>query len=170
MEHRPQLVDVQVAYEHRLRDRFGKDAVFSYHPSRGELREIKMWLRPWDTAGLPFVFMLHVRQGEPPRLRLLLWWEDYEHQAAALRNWARRVNPAINNCLDEQFQPSKNWSVWRRVFLEDDSDTVLLERGFDEETAREAADRVFGIVEMLKPHISKLTKTKSVRRKKKKTP
>jgi hypothetical protein len=155
IEHRPRMIDVKESYERRLRDRLGGDVDFWYYPSRGELREIQLTLPSWESAGVPVTFMFYAGKGEPPHVRLLIYGKSYERRSRLLREWALNVNLVIGDCLDESFRPVSDWSVWRRVFREDDypADAVLNERGFDEETAKEAADRVFSLIELLEPHI-----------------
>jgi hypothetical protein len=155
LEHRPRINDVLVAYERRLRERFGKDAEFEHYPTRGGLREIKMTLRPWVRAGFPFTFMFYADPGERAQVRLLLWSGSYEAHKEALKAWAQHVNSLLGFRLDDAFAPISEWKVWRRVFREEDypSDAVVEASTFDDETASEAADRVLRIADMLHPHI-----------------
>ncbi len=152
-EHRPRLSDVVDAYEGYLREHFDDELNFTYYPSsRGEVREIMLVLPAWDDAELPFTFDFRVYEGMP-YLRLLLWHECYDESVS---DWARRVNPALGGCLDEALTPVKGWSAWRRVFKEVDHppETMLEACWFNDDTAREAADRVISIAAMLQPHIA----------------
>jgi PD-(D/E)XK nuclease superfamily len=155
LEHRPRIKDVLVAYERRLRERLGKDAEFEHYPTRGELREIKVTLRSWLDAGFPFTFMFYADPGERPQVRLLLWSGSFETRKTALKAWAQRVNKVLGHRLDDTFAPIGEWKAWRRVFREEDypSDAAVEACNFDDETASEAADRVFRIVDMLHSHI-----------------
>ncbi len=155
MEHRPRLEDIRELYEALLRERFGNDAYTYYWPPRGEPREIKMSLRSWENAGLPFEFVLHVDGDGLALVRLLLWVESYDAHAASLREWARKVNASDPGLIDGEFPKLPYWGTWRRVLREEDypADAVLNEQAFDEATAREAVEAVVALFEKLQPHI-----------------
>ena len=154
--HRPGLVDVQEKYEELLRERLGEDAEFSYYPTQGVLREIKMQLTSWKKKGFPFLFMFYLgRITGRLRVRLLLWGDSYTAHRDQLEEWAKRVNGSEGDLIDETFASLPGWNRWRRVLQEEDypQNSTLDEQFFDEATAQEAAQRVLTLVEQLRPHV-----------------
>ena len=100
--------------------------------------------------------MFYWKEGGPPWVRVLLYENDYQRNARHLQSWAQRVNESTGPELDETFAPMRGEPAeWRRVLREEDhpQNAILEERSFDEETAREAAQRVVTLVELLRPHV-----------------
>ena len=93
LNQRPRLSDIREQYVGLLAERFGPDNIdVDYFPGKGELREIKMRLLRWFERGFPCTFMLHAKEWGRPRIRVLIWREDYTAQAESLRKWAACVN------------------------------------------------------------------------------
>jgi PD-(D/E)XK nuclease superfamily len=155
LEHRPKLEDIRERYVKLLRERYGEDANISYWPERGELREIKMGLFSWYEKGFPFTFRLYVDEERIPRVRVMIYQDNYEPRAASLGSWARRVNTTAGAVIDENFTPLKGQGWWRKVLREEHSHpgAALDEVAFDEDTAQAAADAITVLVEQLRPHI-----------------
>jgi hypothetical protein len=156
IRHRPQLDEMREPYVELLRQRYGEDARFYYWPERGRLREIKMDLSSWFEKGFPFTFMLYSNAEGRPRVRVLIYRDNYKRHAQSLAGWARRVNNAsAEPIIDEDFAPLAGWRDWRRILREEDDppDAALEEVAFDAETVREAVDAVAALVELLRPHV-----------------
>lgn len=100
-------------------------------------------------------FMLTVGADGTPYVRVLIWGGQYRENPATLASWARGVNAAEGRLIDENFTSLSGWSVWRRVLYEDDypPDANLEHIGFDEDTARAAADAVTDLYDRLRPHV-----------------
>lgn len=138
-----------------LAERFGPDIHVYYYPDKGDdPREIKMRLLRWCEMGFPFTFILHAKEWGRPRVRVLIWREDYAAHAESLRDWAARVNESAGPIIDEDFTPISGWG-WRRVFREEEhpESAVVDEMVFDEGTAKAAVEAVSTLVEMLRPHV-----------------
>ncbi len=155
VEHRPRLADVREEYVSLLAERY-PDAYFNYYPgNRANLRHIMMNLDSWDERGFPFTFMLETngRDGEP-RVRALIWRENFEEHADSLVAWARRANASGDAILDEDFSPIRAWG-WHKILREEDhpEDAALEENAFDSETVRAAFDAVVELVELLRPSV-----------------
>jgi len=138
-----------------LAERFGPDNIdVDYFPGKGELREIKMRLLRWFERGFPFTFMLHAKEWGRPRIRVLIWREDYTAQAESLRKWAACVNASAGPLIDEDFTPIRGWG-WHRIFREEEhpESAVVDEMVFDEGTAKAAVEAVSALVETLRPHV-----------------
>ena len=156
ISNRPGLADVQEKYEELLRERLGEDAEFSYYPTQGVLREIKMQLTSWEKKGFPFLFMFYLgRISGVPRVRLLLWGDSYTARRDQLEEWAKRVNGSEGNMVDETFASLPSWTRWRRVLQEEDypENSTLYEQSFDEATALEAAQRILALVDLIRTHV-----------------
>ncbi len=154
LRHRPQLGDIREPYIQVLRERYGEDAKFYLWPEKRGLREIKMDLSSWFEKGFPFTFMLHANAEGRPRVRVLMYRENYGRHAHTLAVWARRVNASAGTLIDEDFAPLAGWRDWRRVLREeDDPPGAALEEAFDGDTVRAAADAVAALVELLRPHV-----------------
>jgi len=154
--HRPGLADVQEKYEELPREHLGEDAEFSYYPTQGVLREIKMQLTSWKKRGFPFLFMFYLgRISGVPRVRLLLWGDSYTAHRDQLEEWAKRVNGSEGNMVDETFASLPSWTRWRRVLQEEDypENSTLYEQSFDEATALEAAQRILALVDLIRTHV-----------------
>ncbi len=155
IKHRPRLEDVRDLYEALLRERFGDDNAYIYYwPSRGELREIKMFLHSWTDAGFPFQFILSLNDEGSPLVRLLMWRDSYDEKATFLKKWARTVNASDPALVDSESTKLPHWVGWRRVFSEEDSppDAVLDNQAFDDATAKEAAEAMVALYEKLESH------------------
>lgn len=156
LEHRPRLSDIRAKYEFLLREKLGGDAEFQYFPERGETREIKMQLGSWKRSGFPLTFMFFSGEDGPPWVRLLLFGREFNRRSNRFQSWARRVNASTGPELDESFSSKKGKpGGWRRVLLEenDPQHAILDDRSFDEETAREASQRVLALVELVRPYV-----------------
>lgn len=156
VRHQPRMSDIRDLYVSMLKERFGQDIDIYYFSGRGAgLREIKMDLPEWFERGFPFTFMLHVREGGRPRVRVLIWRDNYREHADGLQAWARRVNASEGPIIDEGFTHIGGWKVWHRVFREEDHPDGALVGGeiFDEETAAAAVEAVAVLVERLRPHV-----------------
>lgn len=156
MAYRPRMGDIESQYREIITEKLGTDATFSTYPTRGELREIKLQLKSWCNRGFPFVFMLYASADEPPHVRVFISDHDYGHCAANLTRWAKRVNSGKHGiAIDESFTLLKDWKHWRRVLAEQDhpANATLAERAFDIETARSAANRVLGLINVLREHV-----------------
>lgn len=158
IEHRPRMENIRQTYEELLRAQFSADAAFKYYPNRGEVREIKMSLNSWKQVGLPFTFMFYADSVGCPCVRLFIWWESYDKYARSLRKWAHQVNAVAGTLIDKDFRLVKHWPEWHRVFHEEDYPAAaeLDKRGFDDDTAREAAHRVLYMIETLRPHVKRV--------------
>lgn len=155
-QHRPRLSDIRDLYVQLLMERYGQDIDLYYYPEkRGNLREIKMDLPAWFERGFPFTFMLHANDWGRPRVRVLMWRDNYAGHEESLRAWARRVNASAGPIIDENFAPIGGWGYWHRVLREEDSppSAVLDEIAFDEKTAVAAAEAVSLLVEQLRPYV-----------------
>lgn len=156
VRYQPRMSDIRDLYVSMLKERFGEDIEVSYYSGRGVgLREIKMDLTEWFDRSFPFTFMLHVREGGRPRVRVLIWRNSYREHVDSLQDWARRVNASEGPIIDEGFTPISDWRVWHRVFREEDHPESALVGGeiFDEETAAAAVEAVSVLVERLRPHV-----------------
>lgn len=154
--HHPRLSDIRDLYVRLLTERFGQDIDIYYYPERRRnLREIKMDLPQWFEWGFPFTFMLHANDWGRPRVRALIWRDNYTPHARSLQEWARHVNASVGPIIDEDFTPVSGWGGWHRVFREEDypESAVLDEVVFDEKTALAALEAVSVLVEQLRPHI-----------------
>jgi hypothetical protein len=155
LSQRPRLSDIREQYVGLLVERFGPDNIeVDYFPGRGELREIKMRLPRWFERGFPFTFMLHAKELGRPRVRVLIWREDYTAHAESLRKWAARVNASAGPLVDEDFTPIGSWG-WHRIFREGEhpESAVVDEMVFDEGTAVAAVEAVSALVETLRQHV-----------------
>ena len=156
LRYRPRLSDIRDLYVGLLRERFGADVDIYYYPERRrDLREIKMDLSSWHEKGFPFTFMLYANKGGRPRVRVLIWRDNYKEHAESLGAWARRVNALAGPpYIDENFTPLNGWNVWHRVFDEEDYPPPILDEVvFDENTAVAAVDAIAAFVEQLRPYV-----------------
>ena len=154
--HRPRLADIQKKYEELLREHLGEDAEFSYFPTQGVVREIKMQLTSWKKKGFPFLFMFYLGPITGAlRVRLLLWGNSYTARRDQLEEWAKLVNGSEGAMVDETFAPLPGWTAWRRVLQEEDypQSSTLDEQSFDEATALEAAQRILALVDLIRTHV-----------------
>ena len=153
MEHRPRLSDIQNDYERRVRERLGEDALLTQHPTRGSVREIKLRLKSWVRAGLPFDFILYADAGDSPSIRVLLWSAAFDERKPSLLAWAKHANERVPDLVDETFAPIANWNCWRRVLVENEypEGATIQATQFDAETLREAENRLFALIELLRP-------------------
>lgn len=87
IRHRPQLDEIREPYIELLRQRYGEDARFYYWPERRGLREIKMDLSSWFEKGFPFTFMLYSNAEGRPRVRVLMYRDNYKRHAESLAGW-----------------------------------------------------------------------------------
>jgi hypothetical protein len=152
---RPRLDDMRDRYVDLLKERFGAEIDLYYWHVRGKLREIKMDLPAWHEGGFPFTFMLHANEWGRPRVRALIWHENFAEHEDALREWALRVNDSAGPIIDENFTPVGGWSYWHRVFREEDhpENAVVDEMAFDEGTAVAALEEVSVLAGRLRPHV-----------------
>jgi hypothetical protein len=153
---RPRLGDIREQYVGLLAKRFGPDNIeFEYFPGKGELREIKMHPLRWFERGFPFTFILHANEWGRPRVRVLIWREDYTAHAESLREWAASVNASTGPLIDEDFTPIRGWG-WHRIFREEEhpESAVVDEMVFDEGTALAAEQAVSSLFEILRPHVA----------------
>ncbi len=156
LRQRPRLDDVRDHYVGLLKERFGSDIEPYYWPERrGNLRSIAMDLPRWFERGFPLTFMLHASEWGRPRVRVLVWEDNYKKHARRLRQWADRINAETEPIVDENFTPIRHWGGWRKVLREEDdpSSAVVDQMVFDEDTAKAAVEAVSALVERLRPHV-----------------
>jgi hypothetical protein len=149
------LSDIRDLYVSLLIERFGEDVDLYYFPEkRRDLREIKMDLSSWKEKGFPFTFMLYANEMGRPRVRVLIWRDNYTRHEESLGAWARRVNAVAGPLIDEDFTPISGWGYWHKVFREEDYPPPILDEVvFDENTAKVAVDAVAAFVEQLRPYV-----------------
>ena len=153
--HRPNPGDIKDELVGLLRARFGDEANVYVWPERGAPSEIKLDLWRWFDGGFPFTFMLHEDPEGRPAVRVLSWRGNFERHADALAGWAPRANEAAGYRLfDERFTRVRGWD-WHKVLAEEDypDSAALREDGYDRATAREAAEEISALVEMLRPYV-----------------
>lgn len=153
--HRPSPGDIRDELVDLLRARFGDEANVYVWPERGAPTEIKLDLWRWFERGFPFTFMLTEDPEGRPSVRVLSWRGNYLRHADALAEWAPRANEAAGYRLfDERFTRVRGWD-WHKVLAEEDypDSAALREDGYDRATAREAAEEISALVEMLRPYV-----------------
>lgn len=155
-EYRPRFADLLLAYEAGIREALGA-VEFGYYPNRGDVREIKFQHPHWP-ADRPFTFILHEREGRLDA-RVLIYSDRLKRNRSTLRKWAAAVNVGAPGLLDDQFRPVAGWTVWHRVFNEEDwpaEATVEYESTFSSDAARAAVRRMLELIATLQPHIETL--------------
>jgi hypothetical protein len=100
LEHRPRLQDILETYQDRVRADLGQKLGFDVYPSKGELREIKLWLDDWWERGFPFVFMLVASDDGRAKVRVLVWQDDFRKHEAIQREPLQNAFLPSSNSFD----------------------------------------------------------------------
>ena len=92
------------------------------HPQRGIVKELKIRIREWCEAGLPFTVMLYKYQNAS--VRILLFQDDClegSEPKSELKEFARFAN-RNDGIVNDKFPKLDGWKVWYSVLTKDGTD------------------------------------------------
>lgn len=99
----------------------GKDSLEEVtYSHRGIVKELKIRVREWCEAGLPFTVMLYKYRNAS--VRILLYQGDFPEEAKAkLEEFAEFANRS-GRVVNDKFPQLIGWSAWRSVLKDDGTD------------------------------------------------
>lgn len=160
IQYRPCLEDIQDGYEKKVEDyisnELGSKVTLYRYPIRNSgLKEIKFHINSWAEIGLEFTFMFYM-YDDRPAVRVFLWHETYSENIDQLF----RFGKLAGHIVDPDFKPVKDWSCWRRVFIEDDypEESYFDDFAFNDKTIDRAMKRIKNYIDTLSPVVEKMIK------------
>ena len=117
---------------------------YIYPAKRGIVKELKICVREWCEAGLPFTVMLYKYQKAG--IRILLYQGAFHEEAKAkLEKFAEFANRS-GRVVNEEFPQLIGWSAWRSVLKNDGTDQeikgTLIDNIWSEDWKKEAKDQL----------------------------
>lgn len=88
------------------------DLKLDKYVTKGSTRELKIRVKKWNKAGMPFTLMLY--NYKTTALRVLIWSGEYEINAELLKNLSRTSQGIVGN-----FPKVSGWTCWRSVIATD---------------------------------------------------
>jgi len=137
IKHMPKIDSIREELERGVHEITGKEIHTLLYPSkRGDVREIKIYLKPWEDAGAPICFNFY--DGDFPALRTMLLNEDWSTFAPIAKKLAALENSAIH----KECPIRSDWTPWRLVMADDDNTddawkrTIIADRSYSPESAK----------------------------------
>lgn len=107
-----------------------------YPPSRGDVREIMIYLKPWKEAGIPICFNFY--DGDLPAIRTMVHVDNWKAFEPIAKQLASLPDTAVHKVCPIR----RDWNSWRLVMI-DDSDTneawqktTIQDRSYSPDAAR----------------------------------
>jgi len=136
-DNRPKLIDIKSQLIERIKKITNKEInVLEYPENRGETKEIKVFIKDWFEMGFKFTFMFYMYEARPAFRTLILSQDVVNEKVKLFMDFA-------DENFDKNIPKLKNWTMWHKVFIEDDypEESYLNDFGFNENTVNEFISR-----------------------------